>query len=285
MNLKRKIYISISIIGIVVFSNYFAFGSNKGAKISTIEQPYIFYGERRFMVGFLETIKTIKEGEWGRPVPKIKEEKICNFVIKDSLSDTSGMYATILAEEKNLSLENSVGKPIFFTGYIKAYWVDRLIKENPNIEWLRNISLSHISVFGIEQILPIENNDNVLSVHVPDKLSNEFEILVTIRNTLQRQLIDSRLQVNISGGPFKIIEGDSYDTKTIEDKYESWESKVYTFRIQARNSQPFDKTDFKISVAFAGYGIEGNLVKPKIFPLYSKKSYKYQLQWMQTQKD
>lgn len=150
---------------------------------------------------------------------------------------------------------------------------------------MRNLSLPVLSVFEIEQILPIKNDDNVLSIHVPEKLSNEFEISVTIKNTLQKQLIDSTLQVNIWGGSFRIIEGDSYCTKTIEDKYESGESKVYTFRIQELNVQPFDKTNFRISVAFAGYGIEDNLVKPKIFPLYSKKSYKYQLQWIRTQED
>jgi len=281
MNFKRKIYISILAIGATVFNSYFVWGSESGKKISTMDQPYLFYGERTFMVGFLEPLR---DSGWGKPVPKTKEGEIYDFVIKDTLSNSFEMFA---ATDKIISFEELKKKHLFFTGHVKAYGTHRLIKENPHIDWLRGVSLMHVSVFEIEQMLPVENSESALAISLPDALSEKFEVSVTVRNTLQKELIDSTLLVNISGegGAFKIIGGDSYYTKAVKDKYGSGESKVYNFQIETRNSRPPEVDDFKISVAFAGYGVEGELVNPEIFPIYSKKSYRYQMKWLEVQED
>lgn len=281
MNFMRKIYISILVIGVVGFNNCFVWGSESGKKISTMDQPYFYYGERAFMVGFLEPLK---DSGWGKPAPETKEGKIYDFTIKDTLSNSFEMFA---ATEKEISLDELKKKHLFFTGYIKAYGTNRLIKENPHIDWLRSVSLMHISVFEIEEMLPVENSDSVLSISLPDALSEKFDVSVTVKNTLQKELIDSTLLVNISGegGTFKIIEGDSYYTKAVKDKYGSGESKVYNFQIETRDSRPLEVADFEISVAFAGYGAEDKLLNPEIFPIYSKKSYRYEKQWLKVQED
>ncbi len=282
MRLKIKNLVCILILFLFLAQNNLVWCAEKIDERYITNEPYIFYGERTFAVGFLEIPK---EGDWGTPVPEIGGEKIFDFLITDSPLTFAGRYAKMLTKEKDIIAENFVGKYCFFTGYLKSYYIQRLIKENPHIKWLRNISLAHITVFEIEQIIPVENSDGVLSIEIPETLAEEFEISVTVKNILQRQLVGAKLQVNVTAGSLRIINGDTYDTKLIKDKYEAGESKVYNFRIQTRRPQPFDKTELEISVSFAGYGEEDSMVKPKIFPLYARKTYKYRLQWMRIQED
>lgn len=281
MNLKEKIYISIVIIGIVFVSNCRVYGQDKDAKVSSLDQPFIFNATRSFRVGFLE--KGTKNRMFGN-IPRIKGEKIYDSIIKDNLSDPYGQCAMMSGGWKVRVFEKNIGKFCFFTGYYKSYHIFRLRDENPHNELIEGRSSPYFSVFEIEQILPIENNENVFSILPPDAIADEFEIQLTVKNTLSRSLYDSLLHVEISGA-FEILEGESYYTKDIEEKYESGGIKVYTFRIKRKDERFCDKKDFEISFVFMGCGKEGDPMKPELFPLYSKKSFKgkLQCQWVQVQ--
>ncbi len=257
----------------------------KGTTISLVQQPYIFYGKRTFTVG---SLYLPEESKFGTPIPKMKGEDIFRFYIK---SDIYPVRVKIQEGKEDIEIGDLEENPFFFTGYVKSYFINNLIKENPDIEWLKSISLGILSVFEIEHMIPVEDNDSVLSVDMPDTLSDEFEISVTIKNVLQIPLVDTKLITKINPGSSTFIISDkdrtSYYDKTIEGKYEPGETKTHKIKFE-KNSywrERENPTEFEITVTFAGYGIEGDeeevlLEASKIKPLYSKEIRKYQLLWI-----
>jgi len=257
----------------------------RGTIIKKVEQPYIFYGKRTFTVG---SLYLPEESKFRTPIPKMKGEDIYRFYIK---SDIYPVRVKMKDEREDIEV-GDLAPLFFFTGYVKFYFINDLIKENPEIEWLRTLSLADLSVFEIEHMIPLEDNNSVLSVNVPENFSDEFEISVTVRNVLQVPLVDTKLRVRIKPGRSFIIsdrDRDSYYGKTIEGKYDAEETKTYKIKVKKRDSGyrggTEEGTKFEISVTFAGYGIEGDeeevlLEANKIKPLYSKEIRKYQLLWI-----
>lgn len=247
------------------------------------EPPYIYDRERTFTVGFIEPIQ---EGSWETPIPKMEGEDIYSFTIRDIL----GTYPKMQPGKGDIEPSDFEGEPFFFTGYVKSYDINRLIKENPDIEWLWYRS-SFISCFEIEYMIPVEDNDSVLSLEAPEKLSDEFEVSVTVKNILPIELVDTTLNIAIMYGPFRIVAiepsdldttSSSYYPRIIKGEYEAGEEKNYIVKIQSRNSGEINSTDFEISASFGGYAIEGDndkvlLEEKDIQPLYSKEVRKYKL--------
>jgi len=248
------------------------------------EPPYFYESERAFTVGFIEPLQ---EGSWGTPIPKMEGEDIYSFTI----GDIFGTYAKMQPGKGEIEPANFVDKSFFFTGFTKSYFINNLIEENPDIEWLKRLSILTISCFEIEHMIPVEDNDSVLSLEASEKLSDEFEVSVTVKNILPIELADTTLSIAIMYGPFRIVAIEPSDLETtsssaysriIKSEYEAGEEKNYIVKIQSRNSGEINSPDFEISASFGGYAIEGDndkvlLEEKDIQPLYSKEgNFKYQ---------
>ncbi len=312
MNSKTKIVIGILIVGIMLIGSWGIWriwNSMAGRTLfytyappflftrhSTNQQPY-FDGERRFFIGKFEVLKDPK---WhaNTSIPKVGGEDIYNSHIANTT------FAKISSGKGDTEFKDFANKDFFFFGYDKAYPWDYLIRENPNDKSLRQFKAARkenaIGVFEIEQMIPIEglkNDNNILSFNVPDRILEEFEISVTVKNVLQTKLVDTICEISIKPEylvPFGILETtsiersdhDEYDTRgfaglsssgSYGDEYNPGEEKNYKFKIRYHRPTKIETTDIELSVFFAGYGIGE---RKEIKPVYSRKVQKYKLLWI-----
>jgi hypothetical protein len=271
MKNKIKIFFAVLITGIVLFGGWWIWDNHKPKKlnleVSSSYQPYkpyIYFDQKIFTTGFL---KLPEEQRWGLPIPKIEGEPIYDSFIDSEIYPSWAK----LVSGSNLKISDFSGKFCLFIGHRKAYLTNALIKENPNVEWLRNISLMHFGVFEIEQVIPVKDDSSLLSLDTPERLSEEFEITTTVKNSLPIELTDAVLKIKLyPAGSYMIVGGESYYDKTIQSKYNGREEKTFNFKIKSRFKENITHP-IKISVYFSGYGIENGVIKP----VYSSTTQSY----------